>query len=64
MSELTVKGYECESTGSFVILVLLVPKKDKMCVDGRNVIVKYKHPIPRLDDMLGELYGSCVFLKN
>ena len=53
-----------ESMSPCAVLVLLVPKKDKMCVDGRNVIVKYKHPIPRLDDMLGELYGSCVFLKN
>lgn len=42
-----------------------------MCVDCRTVnknIVKYRHPTPRLDDMLNKLYGSCVFsninLKN
>jgi len=33
-------------------------------MDSRTInIVKYKHPIPRLDDMLYKLHGSKILSK-
>ncbi|XP_027158067.1 uncharacterized protein LOC113759689 [Coffea eugenioides] len=69
VEELLGKGWARESLSPYAVPVILVPKKDgswRMSTDCRviNVImVKYRHHIPRFDDMLDELHRTVIFIK-
>ncbi|XP_069147131.1 uncharacterized protein [Solanum lycopersicum] len=69
LKDLPDKGFIQLSISRWDALVLFVKKNDgtlKMCIDYRQfnkVTIKYKYPIPRIDDLFDQIQGSNFFSK-
>jgi hypothetical protein len=69
IKELLEKGFIYPSSSPWGAPVIFVPKKDgtrRMFVDYcalNEVTVKNKYPLPRIDDLLDQLCGACMFSK-
>jgi hypothetical protein len=62
-------GHIRPSSSSFASSIVSVNKKDvnmRMCIDYRALIkknIKKRYPIPMIDELLDELYGTIHFTK-
>ncbi|MCH82353.1 retrotransposon protein, partial [Trifolium medium] len=69
LEELLEKKFIRPSVSPWGAPVLLVKKKDgsmRLCIDYRQlnkVTIKNKYPLPRIDDLMDQLMGACVFSK-
>jgi hypothetical protein len=69
IKELLEKGFIYPSSSPWGAPMIFVLKKDgtqRSCIDYRalnEVTIKNKYPLPRIDDLLDQLRGACVFSK-
>jgi hypothetical protein len=67
IKELIEKGYIKPSSPPWGAPMIFVPKKDgtqQVCVYYHalnDVTVKNMYPLPRIDDLFGQIRGACVF---
>ena len=69
VKELLDKGFIRPNTSPWGALVLFAKKKDKtlrLCIDYRQlnrVRIKNRYPLPRIDDLFGQLKRAQVYSK-